>query len=109
MLILAAYAMAYYVRCRRPEVLLAMASPWLLMFALLGQMHERYLLWGAVMAAAAPILSPSIFLLYSVLSLGTCCMILTVVLKQACEETLPPAAAFLDRMGVTSISSSPSS
>jgi len=101
MLILSAYAMAYHARQRSPEVLLAMALPWLLMFALLGQMHERYLLWGAVMSAAAAILRPSLFLLYAILTVGTCCMILTVMLKQAYEEILPPEAAFLDGMGTT--------
>ncbi len=74
-----------------------MACPWILMFALLGQMHERYLLWGAIMSAAAAILRPSLFLLYLTLSFGTCAMILTVMLKQAHEEILPPGMAFLDQ------------
>jgi hypothetical protein len=29
------------------QVLVALAAPWILMFTILGQMHERYLLWGA--------------------------------------------------------------
>src|SRR2546426_3548672 len=41
------------VRDRDPRVLIAITAPWLLMFALLGQMHERYLVWGAVISAVA--------------------------------------------------------
>src|SRR5207245_9452627 len=41
------------VRDRDPRVLIAITAPWLLMFALLGQMHERYLVWGAVVSAVA--------------------------------------------------------
>ena len=100
LLVLSAYAMAFHARRRSPKVLLAMALPWLLMFALLGQMHERYLLWGAVMTAAAAVLRPSLFLLYVTLSAGTFFMILTVMLKQAFDETLPPAMAFLDGLGI---------
>lgn len=97
-LVLAAFAMAYHARRRRPEVLLAMAVPWLIMFAWLGQMHERYLLWGAVMSAAAAILNPTLFGLYAVLSVGTVCMILTVMLRHTYQEILPPSVAFLDAM-----------
>src|SRR6266566_9000933 len=43
-----AYGAARHTRDRDPRVLIAIAAPWLLMFALLGQMQERYLLWGAV-------------------------------------------------------------
>jgi hypothetical protein len=34
-----------------PAFLIALTAPWLLMFALLTQMHERYLLWAAVVSA----------------------------------------------------------
>ncbi|MDB5289840.1 MAG: hypothetical protein JWL69_1081 [Phycisphaerales bacterium] len=34
-----------------PRILLAFAAPWLLMFVLMPQMHERYLVWGAVISA----------------------------------------------------------
>lgn len=97
LLMIAAYSVSFHARRHRSEVLLAMACPWILMFALLGQMHERYLLWGAIMSAAAAILRPSLFLLYLALSFGTCAMILTVMLKQAHEEILPPGMAFLDQ------------
>src|SRR5438034_3793305 len=50
---LCAYGAARQVRDRDPRVLIAITAPWLLRFALLGQMHERYLLWVAVISAVA--------------------------------------------------------
>jgi len=38
-----------------PRILAAFAAPWLLSFALLPQMHERYLIYGAVVTAAAAV------------------------------------------------------
>ena len=37
----------------QPRILAAFATPWLLSFALLPQMHERYLVYGVVVTAAA--------------------------------------------------------
>lgn len=42
---------AWYARRHDPRVLLCVAAPWVLMFAVLPQMHERYLVWGAVLTA----------------------------------------------------------
>lgn len=44
-------AAMHFVR-KDPRFLLAIITPWLTMFALLGQMHERYLLWFGAMAAS---------------------------------------------------------
>ncbi len=52
-LVFCARGAARHAHNRDPRVLIAMATPWLLMFALLGQMHERYLMWGAVLSAVA--------------------------------------------------------
>src|SRR5947207_6746192 len=52
-LALCARGAARHMRNRDPRLLIAIAMPWLLMFALLGQMHERYLVWGAVVSAVA--------------------------------------------------------
>jgi len=54
---LCARGAARHLRNRDPRVLIAITAPWLLMFALLGQMHERYLVWGAVVSAVAPVAS----------------------------------------------------
>ena len=52
-LVLCALGAARHARTRDPRLLIAIAAPWLIMFALLAQMHERYLLWGAVLSAVA--------------------------------------------------------
>ncbi len=52
-LVLCSLGAARHARRRDPRLLIAIATPWLLMFALLAQMHERYLLWGAVLSSVA--------------------------------------------------------
>src|SRR5438067_2962007 len=52
-LVLCARGVGRHLRNRDPRALIAIATPWLLIFALLGQMHERYLMWGAVVSAVA--------------------------------------------------------
>lgn len=48
-LLLCGLGAAIHYRRRSPRVLLALFVPWLLMFALMPQMHERYLVWAAVL------------------------------------------------------------
>ena len=55
-------------RRRDARFLLAMATPWVVMFAVLGQMHQRYLLWGATLTAGAAAVSPGLVLLHLLLS-----------------------------------------
>ena len=58
---------------RDPRFLLAVAAPWVAMFAVLGQMHQRYLLWGAALSCMAVAVSPGLIvphLLLSVVSAG---------------------------------------
>jgi hypothetical protein len=47
MLVMCAMALAWHHSRRRTAGLVAIAAPWVIMFALLPQMHERYLLYGA--------------------------------------------------------------
>jgi hypothetical protein len=51
-LVLCAVGAARHSRRNSVGVLIALAAPWVLMFALVGQLHERYLMWGAAMTAA---------------------------------------------------------
>jgi hypothetical protein len=71
-------------RCARrsdTRMLIALSLPWLLMFGLLGQMHERYLLWGAVTSALA-IGARKYLILFNVgFSVLSAAMILDVMLK----------------------------
>lgn len=54
-LVLCARAMARAARDANPRIFAALAAPWLLSFAILPQMHERYLVYGAVVTAAAAV------------------------------------------------------
>jgi hypothetical protein len=51
MLLLCGIAAAVQTRRRSPRVLIALVAPWVIMYAILPQMRERYLLWGAAMTA----------------------------------------------------------
>ncbi|MEI6350078.1 MAG: hypothetical protein WCP06_03110 [Verrucomicrobiota bacterium] len=81
-LILCAWKLARYERDNSARTLLALFAPWVFMFTLLPQMHERYLLWGAALGAAAVGVSVSLTLLHLVLSLLSTSMIGYVMLRQ---------------------------
>jgi hypothetical protein len=75
---------------RDPRVLIAIAAPWLLMFALLGQMHERYLVWGAVVSAVALGVSIRLSIAHFIISVASTAMIVQVMLTdKKLEATLP--------------------
>jgi hypothetical protein len=89
-LALCARGMARHLRDRDPRALIALAAPWLLMFALLGQMHERYLMWGAVVSAVALGVSVRLTIIHFVISIASTAMIVHVMLiDKKLEATLP--------------------
>ena len=75
-----AYGAARQVRDRDSRVLIAITVPWLLMFALLGQMHERYLVWGAVVSAVALGVSLRLSIIHFIISAASTAMIVQVML-----------------------------
>jgi Glycosyltransferase family 87 len=75
-----AYGAARQVRDRDSHVLIAITAPWLLMFALLGQMHERYLVWGAVVSAVALGVSLRLSIIHFIISAASTAMIVHVML-----------------------------
>ncbi len=79
-LILCARGAAGHAERRDPRLLIALATPWLLMFALLGQMHERYLLWGAVLSAVALGVSLPLTVIHFLFSAMSAAMITDVML-----------------------------
>jgi hypothetical protein len=84
-----AYGAARQVRDRDPRVLIAITAPWLLMFALLGQMHERYLVWGAVVSAVALGVSLRLSIIHFIISAASTTMIVNVMLiDKKLEATL---------------------
>jgi hypothetical protein len=89
-LAMSAHGAARHVRDRDPRVLIAIAAPWLLMFALLGQMHERYLMWGAVVSAIALGVSLRLSMIHFIISAASTAMIVHVMLiDKKLEATLP--------------------
>src|SRR5437868_11298867 len=85
-----AYGAAQQVRNRDPRVLIAITAPWLLMFTLLGQMHERYFVWGAVVSAVALGVSLRLSIIHFILSAASTAMIVHVMLTdKKLEATLP--------------------
>jgi hypothetical protein len=75
-----ARGMARHLRDRDPRALIAIATPWLLMFALLGQMHERYLVWGAVVSAIALGVNIRLSIIHFMISAASTAMIVHVML-----------------------------
>jgi hypothetical protein len=68
-LILCSIAMSVHDRNRSPRFLIAIATPWIVFFAVMTQMHQRYLLWGASLSAATVAISPGYAVLNIFLSL----------------------------------------
>ena len=92
-LALCAYGAARHTRNRDPRVLIAIAAPWLLMFALLGQMQERYLLWGAVVSAVALGVSVRLSMIHFIISAASTAMIVHVMLI---DKKLEPTLRAID-------------
>jgi hypothetical protein len=63
-LLLCGIAMAVHHRRKSPKFLFAMVAPWVLMFTLLPQMQNRYLVWAAAFSAATAAISLDGFMLY---------------------------------------------
>jgi hypothetical protein len=80
LLALCACCVARLAQNRDRRALILIAAPWLIMFALLGQMHERYLVWGAVVSAVALGVSVRLSVLHFIISLLSTAMIFHVML-----------------------------
>jgi hypothetical protein len=66
--ILCAIGTAIQDRRRSPRFLASIAAPWIMFFAVMTQMHQRYLLWGASVSAATVAISPGYAVLHLFLS-----------------------------------------
>lgn len=93
-LALCALGAARHARKRDPRLLIALAAPWLVMFALLGQMHERYLMWGGVVSALALGVSLRMTLIHFILSAISTAMIAHAMLINKLAPPLPAIAVF---------------
>jgi hypothetical protein len=95
---LCALGAARHARHRDPRMLVAFAVPWLVMFAILGQMQERYLLWGGVVSALALGVSMRTATVSMLLSLASTAMIAHVMLRDKNLATTMPLIHFLDNI-----------
>ena len=91
-----ALGMARHWRNRDPRGLMAIALPWLVMFAVLGQMHERYLMWGAVLSAVALGVSIRLSVIHFVISIASTAMIAHVMLVDKKLDATVGVINFLD-------------
>ena len=66
-LVVCGIAMAVHHRRKSPMFFFAMVAPWVLMYALLPQMQNRYLVWACAFSAATASFSLDGFLLYLLL------------------------------------------
>jgi hypothetical protein len=66
--VLCAAGAAYHDHRRSPRFLIAIAAPWIMFFAVMTQMHQRYLLWGASLSSAAVVMGPGYALLHLLVS-----------------------------------------
>jgi hypothetical protein len=93
-----ALGMARHSRNRDPRALVALAAPWLVMFAVLGQMQERYLLWGGVVSSLALGVSMRTALVSMLLSLASTAMIAHVMLLDKKLAATMPLIDFLNNI-----------
>ena len=86
-------------RNRDPRMLIALATPWLLMFALLGQMHERYLMWGAVVSSTALAVNARSSLIHFLFSAASTLMIVhAMLIRNQAGAATSLMVSFLDRI-----------
>jgi hypothetical protein len=67
-LVIATIGLAWSSRRRSVNVLMGVVVPWLLLFALLPQMHERYLMWAAVLSCVLVAVRPAWIVVHLVLT-----------------------------------------
>ena len=63
-LLLSSLGAAIQSKRNSPRFLVAVAAPWIVFFAVMTQMHQRYLLWGATVSAGVVAVSPGFALLH---------------------------------------------
>lgn len=85
---LCAWGVARHARRNDPRFLIAITAPWVILFAVLPQMHERYLFWAGVVSVACVGASSGGFFLYLTVSLFSFAMILHCQLRDDPNEYL---------------------
>jgi hypothetical protein len=97
-LVACAWGLAIHARRKSPHALLALAAPWILFYALMPQMHERYLLWGGVVSAIWVGVAAGPTLLHIVITLLSADTILHVMLDTNPDQAWPRLHELLEGM-----------
>ena len=80
------------------RILLAMATPWVVMFAFLPEMHDRYLVWGAAFTALAAGVSLGSTLLHLAVTFIACLpMAFNLIAYAGLQRQYPQWYMFLSR------------
>jgi hypothetical protein len=95
-LALCAIGAARHHRHNDPRVLISLTAPWVLMFALLPQMHERYLMWGAAVCGVAVATSLGMSLMHLVVTGLSFCILCRDLFGQN-SNYAPAMYSFFDR------------
>jgi hypothetical protein len=99
-LLLCAIGLSHHDAQNDRRLLIALATPWVVMFAFLAQMHDRYLVWGAVLTALAAGVSLGSTLLHLVVTFLACLPIASNLLRFGGgdgQEWIDPLQRFLGR------------
>jgi hypothetical protein len=92
---LCAIGAAVHARRRDVRFLIAIAAPWVLFFALLPRMHERYLVWAAAITAVGAGVSLGTTLLHLLVTAVAFSQVIQPMLKRD-HDLLPDTRAFVN-------------
>lgn len=96
-LLLTGWGMSRKDRRNDPAFLIALSTPWLLMFTLLGQMNDRYYLWAAAASATTIAIGLGWGLLHVLISaIATSMIVRTMLSWGKSSPEYPRLAHFLD-------------
>jgi hypothetical protein len=96
-LALCAIGASVYDRRNDARVLISLTAPWVLMFTLLPQMHERYLMWAAAVCGVAVASSLGMSLMHLVI-IGLSVISISPDLLNRDPNFLPPLFRFIQPM-----------
>jgi hypothetical protein len=95
-LVLCGRAVARHARSRDPRLLLAVATPWVLLFTLLPNVRTRYLVWGAGLTAVAPGVGWAATLLHAIVTASAFENVVRPLLARSLPPVMPALQAALN-------------
>ena len=100
-LAVSAIGLAWSSRRRSTHVIVGVVAPWVMLFAVMPQMHERYMTWGAVLSAMLVAVRPAYVLVYICLTTQAVAMMLSTQLPSAGQRDMvwPEVWSFSQKLG----------